>query len=186
MDMKKSKSLAAILVVVASFALVLAGCSSSSNKGTSKNDSSKASMQNAVQHKSAKEVLTSNKNLWYMNGSINYKSKSGIDAYRFNRKNHTVTIYSVNKMYKTYDQAKKANDLDKQGTLKYAFKNNSDNNPVIYMKGKLSDIPMHQTVSVKDTVSGKNHDTNLSVTGYKVVRNLDDDPATQVWVTPKN
>ncbi len=107
MEMKKSRSLAVILAVVASFALILAGCSSSSNK-SSNNDSSKASMQNQVQNKSAKEVLTSNDNLWYMNGSINYKSKSGIDAYKFNSKNHTVTIYSVNKMYKTYSEAKKS------------------------------------------------------------------------------
>lgn len=185
MNMKKRRSLAAILAVVTSFALILAGCSSSSNK-SSNNDSSKASMQNQVQNKSAKEVLTSNDNLWYMNGSINYKSKSGIDAYKFNSKNHTVTIYSVNKIYKTYSEAKKANDLDKQGTLKYTFKNDSADKPVIYMKGKLSDIPMHQTVSVKNTVSGKNHQSKLKVSGYKVVRNLDNDPAPQVWVTPHN
>lgn len=184
MEMKKRRSLAAILAVVASFALILAGCSNSSNK-SSTNQSNKASMQNETQDKSAKQLLTSNDNLWYMNGSINYKSKSGIDAYKFNSKNHTVTIYSVNKMYKTYSEAKQANDLDKQGTLKYTFKNDSANKPVIYMKGKLSDIPMHQTISVKNAVRGKNHQSHLTVTGYKVVRNLDDDPAPQVWVTPK-
>ena len=185
MEMKKHRSLAAILAVVASFALILAGCSSSSNK-SSNNNSNKASMQNETQDKSAKQLLTSSNNLWYMNGSINYNSKSGIDAYKFNSKNHTVTIYSVNKMHKTYSEAKQANDLDKQGTLKYTFKNDSADKPVIYMKGKLSDIPMHQTISVKNTVSGKNHQSKLAVTGYKVVRNLDNDPAPQVWVTPKD
>ncbi len=79
---------------------------------------------------------------------------------------------------------KKANDLDKQGTLKYSFKNDSKDQPVIYMKGKLSDIPMDQTVSVKDKVSGTYKAANLKVSGYQVVRNLDDDPAKQVLVTP--
>lgn len=182
--MKKNRSLAVILTVVATFSLFLAGCGNSSKKSSSNNDSSKASMQNPVKHQSAKEALVSNDNLWYMNGSINYKSKSGIDAYKFDKKNNTVTIYSVNKMYKTYSQAKKANDLDKQGTLKYSFKNDSKDQPVIYMKGKLSDIPMDQTVSVKDKVSGTYKAANLKVSGYQVVRNLDDDPAKQVLVTP--
>ena len=83
MEMKKHRSLAAILAVVASLALILAGCSSSSNK-SSNNNSNKASMQNETQDKSAKQLLTSSDNLWYMNGSINYNSKSGIDAYKFN------------------------------------------------------------------------------------------------------
>lgn len=182
--MKTSKSLAAIFVTVAGLGFVLAGCGTSSNKGSS-NQSSKTSMQNnPVAHKSAKTALTASDNLWYMNGAINDKSKTGIDAYRFDKKHHTVTIYSVSKMYKTYQAAKKANDLNKQGTLKYTFKNQSANKPIIYMKGKLSDIPMDQTVTVKSKVNGKNHTSNLSVTGFKVVRNLDDDNAAQVLVTP--
>ncbi|MCH4163860.1 MAG: hypothetical protein LKF37_03655 [Lentilactobacillus diolivorans] len=180
--MKTSKSLAAIFAVVASVTLILAGCGNSSKK--SSNPSSKTSMQNPTADKSAKEALTSNNNLWYMNGTINYKSKTGIDAYKFNKENNTVTIYSVDKMYKTYNDAKKANDLNKQGTLTYSFKNTSSDNPVLYMKGKLSDIPMDQTVSVKDKVAGKNHEANLKVAGYKVVRDLDNDPAKQVLVTP--
>ncbi|MGP3641496.1 hypothetical protein [Lentilactobacillus hilgardii] len=180
--MKTSKSLAVILITTAGLGLVLAGCGKSSNK--SSNPTSKTSMQNPTKDKTAKEALTSNDNLWYMNGSINYKSKTGIDAYKFDKAHNTVTIYSVGKMYKTYDDAKKANDLDKQGTLKYSFKNDSAENPVIYMKGKLSDIPMDQTVSVKGKVSGKYHASDLKVSGFKVVRNLDNDDAKQVLVTP--
>ncbi len=182
--MEKSKSLAMTLVATAGLGLLLAGCGQSANKGSA-NPSSKTSMQNTAQHKSAKDALLSTDNLWYMNGTINYKSKSGIDAYKFNKANHTVTIYSVNKIYKTYHDAKKANDLNKQGTLKYTFKNNSADNPVLYMKGKLSDIPMSQTVSVRGKVTGKNTQSNLHVFGYHVVRNLDDDAAKQVLVTPK-
>lgn len=182
--MERNKSLAAILAVTAGLGLILAGCGKSSSKNA--NPSSKTSMQNPTKGKTAKEALISNDNLWYMNGSINYKSKTGIDAYRFNRHNQTVTIYSVSKIYKTYKDAKKANDLDKQGTLKYSFKNKSANNPVIYMKGKLSDIPMDQTVSVRSKVSGKYHAANLKVSGFKVVRNLDNDDAKQVLVTPGN
>lgn len=183
--MKKNRSLATILALVATLSLFLAGCGNASKKGSADNDSSKASMQNPVKDKPAKEALVSNDNLWYMNGSINYKSKSSIDAYKFDKQANTVTIYSVNKMYKTYNEAKKANDLNKQGTLTYSFKNDSDSQPVIYMKGKLSDIPMDQTVSVKSEVAGTYKAANLKVTGYQVVRNLDDDPAKQVLVTPK-
>jgi hypothetical protein len=181
--MKKNKSLAAILAIITTLSLFLVGCGQSAKKGTATN-SSKASMQNPTKNKSAKEALVASNNLWYMNGTINYKSQSGIDAYKFNQRNHTVTIYSVNKIYKSYSAAKKANDLNKQGTLKYSFKNNSNDRPVIYMKGKLSDIPMDQTVSVKNQVSGTYKAANLKVSGYQVVRNLDDDPAKQVLVTP--
>lgn len=182
--MEKSKSLAVILMATAGLGLVLAGCGKSSQKGA--NPSSKTSMQNATKGKTAKQALVSNDNLWYMNGAINAKSKTGIDAYKFDKRNHTVTIYSVSKMYKTYKDAKKANDLAKQGTLKYTFKNDSATNPIIYMKGKLSDIPMDQTVTVKSKVTGKYHAGNLKVAGFKVVRNLDNDDATQVLVTPGN
>lgn len=183
--MKRSKSLVAFLSVFAAFALILAGCQKSNNSSSNNNDSSKVSMQNPTAGKTVKEALTSGNNLWYMNGKINYNSKSGIDAYHFNKKNNTVTIYSVSKIYKSFNQAKRANDLNKQGTLKYSFTNNSSSNPVIHMKGKLSGIPMEQTVSFKSKVTGKYKKANLHVAGYKVVRDLDEDQTNQVLVTPR-
>ncbi|WP_283679900.1 hypothetical protein [Lentilactobacillus sp. Marseille-Q4993] len=175
--MKKRGFLGAIIAVIAVFALVLTGCS--------KNDSNKTSMKNPIAGKTAKEALTSHNNLWYMNGKINYHSESGIDAYHFNKSKQTVTIYSVSKIYKTFSQAKKAKDLNKQGTLKYTFKNSSANNPVIYMKGKLAGIPMDQTVSVKSKVSGTYKKDHINVAGFRVVRDLDADKTHQVLVTPK-
>lgn len=177
--MKNNKVLTVAVMAAASVALILSGCGKQADK-----QSNKASMQNPVASKSAKSALLNHNNLWYMNGSINHKSKSGIDAYRFDKRNKTVTIYSVDKIYRSYAAAKKANALDAQGTLKYSFKNNSNTRPVINMKGKLSDIPMEQTVSVNGKVSGNNKESHLSVSGYKVVRDLDDDPVKQILVTP--
>ncbi|GAY72522.1 hypothetical protein [Lentilactobacillus kosonis] len=183
--MKTRKSLGLLLSVFTAFVLILAGCQKANNSSSTNDNDSKASMQNPTKTQTAKQAFNSVENLWYMNGKINYNSKSGIDAYHFNAKNNTVTIYSVSKIYKTIDQAKKANDLNKQGTLKYTFTNNSNDNPVIHMKGKLAGIPMEQTVSVRSKVSGKYHKTNVKVAGYKVVRDLDEDKTSQVLVTPK-
>ncbi|WP_268912162.1 hypothetical protein [Lentilactobacillus sp. SPB1-3] len=182
--MKSRKPLGLLFAVFTAFVLILAGCQKNNSSATN-NDDSKASMQNPTEKQTAKQALNSVDNLWYMNGKINYNSKSGIDAYHFNSKNNTVTIYSVSKVYKNMEQAKKANDLNKQGTLKYTFSNKSADNPVIHMKGKLAGIPMEQTVSVHSKVSGKYNKTNVKVTGYKVVRDLDEDKTSQVLVTPQ-
>ena len=177
--MKRVIRLLTAVSAVFALALVLVGCGNSASKS---NDSSKASMQN-TNNSDAKTDITQGGKLWYMAGSLNAKSKSGFDAYYF--KGNKVTIYGVDKIYKSYDAAKKAKALDKQGTLKYSFKNNSKTKPVISMKGQLSGLDMSQTVSVGNSTSGTNKATGHQVSGYKVVRDLDYDKTHQVFVAVK-
>ncbi len=180
--MKKFKFLMVPIFVLATIMVILSGCGSKTSSPNK--ESSQASMQNAPSQ-NISEKIVSNNDLWYMNGSFNAKSHSGYDAYKFDKNSKTVTIYSVSKFHQSYSAAQKAGDLNKQGTLKYTVAKNSKNQPVFTMKGKLSDIPMSQKVIVKGTVSGKNKATNLSVSGYKVARNLDGDTTQQIFVTPK-
>ncbi|KRM94177.1 hypothetical protein FC56_GL001125 [Lentilactobacillus senioris DSM 24302 = JCM 17472] len=179
--MKKAIRILTAVGAAFALALVLVGCGNSKSQSNGSNDSSKASMQNTnTNNTDAKTALTSGGKLWYMAGSLNAKSKSGFDAYYF--KGNKVTIYGVDKIYKSFDAAKKANALDKQGTLTYSFKNKSKTRPVISMKGQLSGLDMEQTISVKKPVSGTNKASGLKVSGYKVVRDLDYDKTNQVLV----
>lgn len=177
--MKKAIRILTAVSAAFALALVLVGCGNSKSQSNGSNDSSKASMQN-TNNTDAKTALTKGNKLWYMAGSLNAKSKSGFDAYYF--KGNKVTIYGVDKIYKSLDAAKKADALDKQGTLTYKLKNTSKTKPVISMKGQLSGLDMDQTISVGKPISGTNTASGLKVAGYKVVRDLDYDKTNQVLV----
>ncbi|WP_252899041.1 hypothetical protein [Secundilactobacillus odoratitofui] len=88
----------------------------------------------------------------------------------------------MNKFYKTYSAAKKANALNKEGTVKYTFTKNSKNQTVIKLSGKLSGIDMTQTVTVKNTTKGTNKATKLHMSGYQAVRDVDMDKTNAVFV----
>lgn len=175
--MKKSRIFAAALSLVAIMAVGLAGCSSSSQSGSNQ----QASFKNKTTKKSdVKSTLTSSKQLWYVTGSVNAKSNSGLEAYRFNS-NGKATVYNVNKIYKSYSAAQKDNALSKVGTLNTTFKTKGDNT-VIKFKGKLSDIPMTQKFTVKQTLTGKNNAAKLKVAGYHINRDVDNDVTKAVLV----
>ena len=131
-----------------------------------------------------KSTLTGSKQLWYVNGAINAKSNSGLEAYSFDA-NGKATVYNVNKYYKSLSAAKKDNALNKIGTLNTTFKTKGDNT-VINFKGKLSDIPMTQKFTVKKTVTGKNDAAKLKVAGYHISRDVDDDVTQAVWLRSLN
>jgi len=176
--MKKSRTIAAALSLLAVFAIGLAGCSSSSSKSGS---NQQASFKNKTTKKAdVKSTLTANQQLWYVNGSINAKSNSGLEAYRFDS-NGKATVYNVNKYYKTYNAAQKDNGLSKIGTLNTTF-TTKGSDTVIKFKGKLSDIPMTQTFTVKKTVTGKNTASKLKVAGYHISRDVDNDVTQAVLV----
>jgi len=176
--MKKSRTIAAALSLLAVFAIGLAGCSSSSSKSGS---NQQASFKNKTTKKAdVKSTLTGSKQLWYVNGAINAKSNSGLEAYSFDA-NGKATVYNVSKYYKSLSAAKQDNALNKIGTLNTTFKTKGDDT-VINFKGKLSDIPMTQKFTVKKTVTGKNDAAKLKVAGYHISRDVDDDVTQAVLV----
>lgn len=176
--MKKSRMIAAAVSLLAVFAIGLAGCSSSNSKSGS---NQQASFKNKTTKKAdVKSTLTNSKQLWYVNGSINAKSNSGLEAYRFDSKGKA-TVYNINKYYKSFSAAKKDNALNKIGTLNTTFVTKGDNT-VIKFKGKLSDIPMTQKFTVKKTVTGKNDASKLKVAGYHIARDVDDDVTQAILV----
>ncbi|WP_367295841.1 hypothetical protein [Levilactobacillus yonginensis] len=176
--MKKSRIFTAAIGLLAVFAIGLAGCSNNSSKS---GNNQQASFKNKTTKKAdVKSTLTGSTKLWYVTGAVNAKSNSGLEAYRFN-KNGKVTVYNVNKLYKSYSAAKKANALNKEGTLNTTFKTKGDDT-VINFKGKLSDIPMTQKFTVKDTLTGKNKESKLKVAGYHISRDVDQDVTKAVMV----
>ncbi|KRM58467.1 hypothetical protein [Secundilactobacillus malefermentans] len=178
--MKKSRTMAIFISLAAVLVVVLSACGKSSNQSNQQ-----ASFRNEVKSTKATSVqsqISNNSDLWYLSGGINSKSNSGFEAYKFDKDSKKVTIYNVSKYYKTYSAAQKANALSKEGTLSYSFGKNSKSQTVIKFKGKLSDIPMTQTFTVKDTTTGKNKSTRLHVTGYKIVRDIDEDKTNNVFV----
>src|SRR5699024_7923591 len=117
--MKKTRTLTVVFSLLAILTIGLAGCSSKSSKSGS---TQQASFKNKTTKKAdVKSTLTNSKKLWYVTSSVNAKSNSGMEAYRFN-KNGKVTVYNVNKFYKTYAAAKKADALNKSGVLNTTFK----------------------------------------------------------------
>ncbi|WP_407888411.1 hypothetical protein [Levilactobacillus sp. N40-8-2] len=180
--MKKTRTLAAVFSLLAILTIGLAGCSSKSSKSGS---TQQASFKNKTTKKAdVKSTLTNSTKLWYVTGAVNAKSNSGMEAYRFN-KDGKVTVYNVNKFYKTYAAAKKANALNKSGELNTTFKTKGDNT-VINFKGKLSDIPMTQKFTVKKTLTGTNKATKLKVAGYHISRDIDNDVTQAVMVKVGN
>ncbi|WP_125574393.1 hypothetical protein [Levilactobacillus huananensis] len=176
--MKKSRMFAATLGLLAILTIGLAGCSS---KSSDSGNTQQASFKNKTTKKAdVKSTLTQSKQLWYVTGSVNAKSNSGLEAYKFN-KDGKVTVYNVNKFYKTFSAAKKANALNKEGTLTTTFKTKGKQTEISF-KGKLSDIPMTQKFTVKTTLTGKNKATHLKVAGYHIARDVDEDVTKAVLV----
>ena len=174
--MHKSRILATLMGAVAILTIGLAGCSSNSQSGSNQ----QASFKNQTTKKAdVTSTLTGSKQLWYVAGKVNAKSNSGIEAYRFN--GHKATVYNVDKFYKSFKAAKKADALNKVGTLKATFKTKGDQT-VVHFKGKLSDIPMTQTFTVKKTLTGTNKKTKLKVAGYHIARDVDEDVTQAVLV----
>jgi len=178
--MKKSRLFATVFSLVALMAIGLAGCSNSSKSGSNQ----QASFKNQTTKKSdVKTTLTGSKTLWYVAGSVNSKSNSGIEAYRFD--GNKATVYNVNKLYKSYNAAKKADALNKVGTLNATFKTKGDQT-IVNFKGKLSGIPMTQKFTVKKTLTGTNKATKLKVAGYHIDRDVDADVTHAVLVKITN
>lgn len=178
--MKKSRIFATVLSLVAVMAIGLAGCSQKAKSGSNQ----QASFANKTTKKSdVKTTLTSSKQLWYVAGSVNAKSNSGLEAYIFDS-NGKATVYNVDKYYKSLSAAKKAGALNKSGVLNTTFTTKGDNT-VIKFKGKLSDIPMTQKFTVKKTLTATNKASKLKVAGYHIARDVDNDvtQATMVKVT---
>ncbi|MDT7013426.1 hypothetical protein [Levilactobacillus namurensis] len=178
--MKKTRVLTALLSLVAVMAIGLAGCSNSGQNGSNQ----QASFKNQTTKKAdVKSTLTKSKQLWYVAGNVNAKSNSGLEAYRFN--GNKVTVYNVDKLYKSYNAAKKADALNKAGTLTATFKTKGKQT-LIKFKGKLSDIPMTQKFTVKKTLTGTNKSTKLKVAGYHISRNVDEDVTKAVLMKVTN
>lgn len=178
--MKKFRLFATVFSLVAVMALGLAGCSNSSKSGSNQ----QASFKNQTTKKTdVKSTLTGSKQLWYVAGNVNAKSNSGIEAYRFN--GNKATVYNVDKLYKSYSAAKKADALNKVGTLKATFTTKGDQT-VVHFKGKLSGIPMTQKFTVKKTLTGTNKSTKLKVAGYHINRDVDEDVTHAVLVKVTN
>ncbi|KRK99673.1 hypothetical protein FD04_GL002449 [Secundilactobacillus odoratitofui DSM 19909 = JCM 15043] len=179
--MKKTRTKALLLSLVAVLAIFLTACGSKSS--TKSNE--QASFKNeptTTKHADVKSSVLSGDGFWYLAGKINHKSNSGIEAIAFNKNTGKATMYNVNKFYKTYSAAKKANALNKEGTVKYTFTKNSKNQTVIKLSGKLSGIDMTQTVTVKNTTKGTNKATKLHMSGYQAVRDVDMDKTNAVFV----
>ncbi|MGY5339191.1 hypothetical protein [Levilactobacillus spicheri] len=167
--MKKSRVLATVFSLIAVMAIGLAGCSNSSKSGSNQ----QASFKNQTTKKAdVKSTLTGTKQLWYVAGNVNAKSNSGLEAYRFD--GNRATVYNIDKLYKSYSAAKKADALHKAGTLKATF-TTKGSQTIVHFKGKLSGIPMTQTFTVKKTLTGTNKSTKLKVAGYHINRDVDDD-----------
>lgn len=178
--MKKFRLFTTVFSLVAVMALGLAGCSNSSKSGSNQ----QASFKNQTTKKTdVKSTLTGSKQLWYVAGNVNAKSNSGIEAYRFN--GNKATVYNVDKLYKSYSAAKKADALNKVGTLKATFTTKGDQT-VVHFKGKLSGIPMTQKFTVKKTLTGTNKSTKLKVAGYHINRDVDEDVTHAVLVKVTN
>lgn len=183
-EMKKSKTL--LISVVAVLAVVLAACGNQSKGNKQHEQASFRNEPTSSKPSVVQDTIENSNALWYAAGGVNTKSESGMEAFYFNKKTNRVTIYNVSKYYKSYSAAKSANALNKEGTVRYTFKTNKNNQTVIKFAGKLSDIPMTQTMTFKDTTKGTNKSTKLGVSGFKVVRNVDYDKTNAIFVQADN
>lgn len=179
--MKKTRATAFLVSLVAVLAIVLAGC----GKQSQSKHNEQASFKNepkTTQHADVKSTVLKGDGFWYLAGKINHNSNSGVEAVAFDKATGKATMYNVDKFYKSFSAAKKAGALNKEGTVSYTFIKNSNNQTVIKLSGKLSGIPMTQTVTVKATTKGTNNKTKLHMSGYKAVRNVDSDQTNAVFV----
>lgn len=182
--MKKSQTL--LLSLVAVLALVLAACGNQSQGNKQHEQASFKNEPTSTKPSDVQKTIEDSNALWYAAGGVNKKSESGMEAFYFNKNTNRVTIYNVTKYYQSYSAAKSANALNKEGTVRYTFKTDANNQTVIKFAGKLSDIPMTQTMTFKDTTTGTNNATKIGLSGYKVVRDVDYDKTNAVFVQADN
>lgn len=178
--MKKSKTI--LLSLVAVLTLMLAACGKQSQSDKKHEQASFKNEPTSTKSDDVKSTLESRGNLWYAAGGINTKSASGMEAFHFDKATKRVTIYNIDKFYKSYSAAKKANALAVEGTVRYAYKTNGKNQTVVKFAGTLSDIPMTQTMTFKGTTTGTNKATKIGLSGYKVNRTVDGDTMGVVFV----
>lgn len=180
--MKTTRTKALLLSLVAVLAIFLTACGSKSSSHKTNESASFKNEPTTTKHSDVKSAVLSGDGFWYLAGKINHKSNSGIEAIAFDKNSSKATMYNVDKFYKTFNAAKKAKALNKEGTVRYTFTTNKDNQTVIKLSGKLSGIDMTQTVTVKDSTKGTNKSTNLHLSGYHAVRDVDMDKTNVVFV----
>ncbi|WP_203651965.1 hypothetical protein [Secundilactobacillus yichangensis] len=180
--MKRSRIKVMLLSLVAVLAIFLTACGSKSANNKSNEQASFKNEPATTKHTDVKSTILSGDGFWYLAGKINHKSNSGIEAIAFDKNSGKATMYNVDKFYKSYSAAKNAKALNKEGTVKYTFTTNKQNQTMIKLSGKLSGIDMTQTVTVKDTTKGTNKATKLHLSGYHAVRDVDMDKTNVVFV----
>lgn len=180
--MKTSRIKVMLLSLIAVSAIFLTACGNQSASNKSHEQASFKNEPATTKHTDVKSTVLSGDGFWYLAGKINHKSNSGVEALAFDKKTGKATLYNVDKFYKSYSAAKKAKALNKEGTVKYTFTKNKQNQTVIKLAGKLSGIDMTQTVTVKDTTKGTNKATKLHLSGYHAVRDVDMDKTNIVFV----
>lgn len=180
--MKRSRTKVILLSLVAVLAIFLTACGSKSSNNKSNQQASFKNEPATNKHTDVKSTVLSGDGFWYLAGKINHKSNSGIEAVAFDKHTGKATMYNVDKFYKSYSAAKKANALNKEGTVKYTFTKDKKNQTLIKLSGKLSGVDMTQTVTVKDTTKGTNKTTKLHLSGYHAVRDVDMDKTNIVFV----
>ncbi|HBF74109.1 MAG TPA: hypothetical protein DDW71_02470, partial [Lactobacillus sp.] len=127
--MKTSRIKVMLLSLIAVLAIFLTACGSQSASKSHE----QASFKNepaTTKHTDVKSTVLSGDGFWYLAGKINHKSNSGVEAVAFDKKTGKATMYNVDKFYKSYSAAKKAKALNKEGTVKYTFTKNKQNQTV--------------------------------------------------------
>ncbi|VDG20891.1 hypothetical protein [Lactiplantibacillus mudanjiangensis] len=182
MKNKRQWTIIGTIVVIA--AVIIGGWLATNQTGSkSAKSSSATTTQAALKPAYVKKTVQVTNRLWYVAGSIkNPNSGNGMEAYDF-KSNGKVVIYNIPKFYADKAAAKKAGKLIVSGTVKYTVSQNKKNQTVIKLKGKLSGIDFAQTLTLKKTVSGTHG--KLSLTGYHVARNVDNDVTQAVFVRVK-
>lgn len=180
--MRASRTKVMLLSLVAVLAIFLTACGSKSSNNKSNEQASFKNEPATTKHTDVKSTVLSGDGFWYLAGNINHKSNSGIEAIAFDKDSGKATMYNVDKFYKSYSAAKNAKALNKEGTVKYTFTTNKQNQTLIKLSGKLSGIDMTQSITVKDTTKGTNKSTKLHLSGYHAVRDVDMDKTNVVFV----
>lgn len=179
--MKRNKVISILISLSIIGLIFITGCGKSQNNHKNQN----ASFKNDVDSTSSvKSNLTKNNNLWYLKGNLNSKSKSGFETYEF-KKDGTANVYNVSKIYKTKNEAKKHQDLNKNGKLTYKIKQNN-NKVIISFKGKMAGIPMTQSFKLKDAINNETASpSKIKVFGYKINHDVDGDSMNRILIQPK-
>lgn len=179
--MKKKQTKALLYSLVAVMAIFLAACGKQSQSKSNESASFK-NEPTTSQTSDVKSTVLKGDGFWYLAGSINGKSNSGMEAIAFDSDTGKATMYNVDKYYMSYGNAQKSNALNKEGTVNYSFKQNDNNQTVIKLSGKMSGVAFDETLTVKTKTHGKNKDKTLNISGYKAVRDVDADKTNIVFV----